>query len=34
MSKMQQIMLESVNQMLFTGKVDVHWQRYWKPVRL
>lgn len=33
-SKMQLMMLESVNQMLLTGKVDVQWQRYWKPVRL
>lgn len=33
-SKMRQMMLESVNQMLLTGKVNVQWQRYWKLVQL
>jgi len=31
---MQQMMLESVNQLPLTGNVNVQWQRYWKPVRL
>jgi hypothetical protein len=33
-SKMQQMMLESVNQLPLTCKIDVQWQRYSKPVRL
>lgn len=33
-SKMRQMMLELVNKMLLTGKVNLQWQRYWKLVRL